>query len=115
MSSNDSSSEAHIQRKHPGILSDTCQTSYLVTAEEMQHFNLEVKHRLESVKLSKSGILVFGGNCGPNKQCWADTSVNVCCRPVNCQLVSMDRSDIKCQLHMMMNIMSICALVIVAL
>ena len=37
-----SSPEAHIQRKHPGILSDIFQTPYLVTAEEMKH--LEVKH-----------------------------------------------------------------------
>ena len=48
MSSKDSSPEAHIQRKHPGILSDTFQTSYLVTAEEMKHLHLEVKHGPES-------------------------------------------------------------------
>ena len=48
MSSNDSSPKAYIRRKHPGILSDTFQTSYLVTAEEMKHLHLEVKHGLES-------------------------------------------------------------------
>ena len=45
----------------------------------------------------------------------ADVSVGVCCRPVNCRLVSMDESDVKCQLHVMMNIMSNCTLVIIAL
>ena len=44
MSSNDSSPEAYIQRKHPGILSDTFQTPYLVTAEDL---HLEGKHGLE--------------------------------------------------------------------
>ena len=48
MSSNDSSSEVHIQRKHLSILSDTSQTSYLVTAEKMQYLHFEVKCRPES-------------------------------------------------------------------
>ena len=49
MSSNDSSPEAHIQRKHPGvILSDTFQTPYIVTAEEMKHLHLKVKHAPKS-------------------------------------------------------------------
>jgi hypothetical protein len=64
MSSNDSSSEPHIQRKHPGILSDTFQTLYLVTAEEMKHLHLEVKHGPEPGRNFPNQD--FGGNCGPN-------------------------------------------------
>ena len=45
-------------RKHPGILSDTFQTFYLVTAEEMQHLHLEVKHGPES------------GRNFPNQEIW---------------------------------------------
>jgi len=58
MSSNDSSPGAHIQRKHPGIPSDTFKTSYLVTAEEMKHPHLEVKHGPES------------GRNFPNQEFW---------------------------------------------
>ena len=65
-----SSPEVHIQGKCPGILSDIFQTPYLVTAEEMKNLQIEVKAASKSggtkQKLSKSGILNFGGNCGPN-------------------------------------------------
>ena len=64
--------EAHIEKKHPGvIISDTFQTSYLVTAEEMKNLQIEVKPAPKSGgtkwKLSKSGNVDFGGNHGPKQ------------------------------------------------
>ena len=54
-----------------GFLSETFQNSQLVTAEEMKHLHIEVKPALKSGrtkwKLSKSGIVDFGGNCGPKQ------------------------------------------------
>ena len=61
MSSNDSISEAHIQKKHPSILSDTSQTLYLVTAEEMQHLHPFTLRLAETFQIRNFG---FGGNCG---------------------------------------------------
>ena len=63
--------ETHIEKKHAGVISDTFQTSYLVTAEEMKHLHIEVtiapKSGVTKRKLSKSGIVDFGGKHGPKQ------------------------------------------------
>ena len=64
--------ETHIEKKHPGvIISATFQTSYLVTAEERKHLQIDFKPAPKSGgtkrKLSKSGIVDFGGNHGPKQ------------------------------------------------
>ena len=64
--------KTHIEKKHPGvIISDTFQTSYLVATKEMKHLHIEVKPPPKSGgtkwKLSKSGVVDFGGKCGPKQ------------------------------------------------